>query len=385
MANNFYPVILAGGRGTRFWPLSRKRRAKQLLPLNSKKSMIQETAERLLPLAKSKQFWVITNEDLRSPIIRQLKKLEKRQIIAEPVGRNTAPAIGLAAFLLERHDPNAVIGMFPSDHVISHEERFGEDIKHAAEIAAAGANIVVIGIKPTRAETGYGYIEVGTQVEKGVLNVRRFTEKPNADVAEQFVRAGNFFWNSGMFIWGARTLADALREHLPKTAPLLEEIAKSYGTRKFEKTFAKLYPRCENISVDYAVLEPRSAKGEGRSGIYCIPASFDWNDLGSWAALYEHRNSPPQQAQQRSRIAGSGIPDSGNKAGANVIVAEESFTSNAEGNFIHANGKFVAAIGVNDLVVVETEDALLITTREHSQDVGKVVKYLDEKKLKRLV
>jgi mannose-1-phosphate guanylyltransferase len=418
LANNFYPVILAGGRGTRFWPLSRKRRAKQLLPLNSKKSMIQETVERLLPLAKPKQFWVITNDDLRGPIVRQLKKLDKHQIVAEPVGRNTAPAIGLAAFLLERRDPGAVIGMFPSDHVIADEKRFRDDIRRAAEIAAAGANIVVIGIKPTRAETGYGYIEAGSGAYTlrdpdsrpgrpkgqeptadsyrltakaqpqahsqmpGAVAVRRFTEKPNADVAEQFVRAGNFFWNSGMFVWGARTLADALREHLPSTAPLLEEIAASYGTRKFEKTFARLYPKCENISIDYAVLEPRSAKGEGLSGIYCIPAAFGWNDLGSWAALYEHRNCPPQQAQN-ARLPGA--QDSGNKAGANVIVSDESFTFDAEGNFIHADGKFVAAVGVNNLVVVETEDALLITTRDRSQDVGKVVKWLDEKKLKRLV
>jgi mannose-1-phosphate guanylyltransferase len=367
LANNFYPVILAGGRGTRFWPLSRKRMAKQLLPLNSKKSMIQETVERLLPLAKAKRFWVITNDDLRAPIVRQLKKLNKQQIIAEPVGRNTAPAIGLAAFLLEKRDPSAVIGMFPSDHVIGNEKRFRDDIRRAAEIAAKGPNIVVIGIKPTRAETGYGYIEAGSESQKGVLQVRRFTEKPTAKVAEEFVKAGNFFWNSGMFVWEARTLADALREHLPKTAPLLEEIAASYGTRKFEKTFAKLYPKCENISVDYALLEPRSAKGENKSGIYCIPAGFGWNDLGSWTALYEHRNA-------------------GGKDSANVIAAEQSFNLNAEGNFIHCRAdKFVAVVGVTGLVVVETDDALLITTREHAQDVGKVVKYLDEKKLKRLV
>ena len=361
----FYPVILAGGRGTRFWPLSRKRMAKQLLPLNSEKSMIQETVERLLPLAKAKQFWIITNEDLRDAIVRQLKSLEKKQIIAEPTARNTAPAIGLAAFLLARRDPTAVIGMFPSDHVIVDEKRFREDIKRAAAIAAGGENMVVIGIPPTRAETGYGYIEVGSQSARGVLQVRRFTEKPSADVAEQFVKAGNFFWNSGIFVWGARTLADALSEHLPRTAPLLAEIAASYGTSSFDKTLAKLYPKCENISIDYAVIEPRSAKGEGKSGIYCIPASFGWNDLGSWTALYEHRSS--------------------GEDGENVIVAAKSFTLNAEGNFIHSEQKFVAAVGVKNLVVVETDDALLITTREHSQDVGKVVKYLDEKKLRRLV
>ena len=363
---SFYPVILAGGRGTRFWPLSRKRMAKQLLPLNSKKSMIQETVERLSPLAKAKQFWIITNQDLRPAIVRQLKGLPKKQIIAEPVGRNTAPAIGLAAFLLERSDPTAVIGMFPSDHVIVDEERFCDDIGRAARIAAAGENIVVIGISPTRAETGYGYIEVGAASQKGVLPVRRFTEKPLPEVAEQFVKAGNFFWNSGMFIWSARTLANALREHLPNTAPLLEKIAASYGTRSFEKTFAKLYPKCENISVDYAVLEPRSAKGESKSHIYCIPASFGWNDLGSWTALYEHRNVSKNEAD-------------------NVIVSEQSFALNAEGNFIHSKRKFVAVVGVKNLIVVETDDALLITTREHAQDVGKVVKHLDERKLKRLV
>src|SRR5271169_4018775 len=309
--------------------------AKQLLPLNSEKSMIQETVERLRPLATAKHFWIITNGDLRGAIVRQLKGLEKKQIIAEPVGPNTAPAIGLAAFLLARHDPQAVIGMFPSDHVIQNEKRFRHDIKRAAQIASDGPNIVVIGIPPTRPETGYGYIEAGGESAKGVLQVRRFTEKPTSEVAEQFLRAGNFFWNSGMFVWGARTLADALREHLPKTAPLLEEIAASYGTRKFEKTFARLYPKCENISVDYALLEPRSAKGEAKSGIYCIPAGFAWNDLGSWTALYEHRNA-------------SG------KDSANVIAAEQSFTLNAAGNFIYCRAdKFVAVVGVRDLVVVE--------------------------------
>ena len=366
MAGNFYPVILAGGRGTRFWPLSRKRRAKQLLPLNSSKSMIQETVERLSPLARAKQFWIITNGDLRAPIVRQLRGLEKKQVLAEPVGRNTAPAIGLAAFLLARHDPSAVLGLFPSDHVISNEEHFRRDMRRAAKIAAAGENIVVIGIRPTRAETGYGYIEVGGKAANGALRVRRFREKPKAALAKRFVRAGNFFWNSGMFVWSAQTLASALREHLPETALLLEEIAASYGTRYFEKTFARLYPKCENISVDYAVLEPRSAKGEGKSGIYCIPASFGWNDLGSWAALYEHRSA-------------------GREATANSITAPQGFTLDATGNFIHAPGKFVAAVGVKDLVVVETDDALLITTRERSQDVGKVVKWLDERKMEKLV
>ena len=364
--SNFYPVIVAGGRGTRFWPLSRKKRAKQLLALDGKQTMIQQTVARLLPLAPAKKFWIITNEDLRLAIVKQLPKVSPTQILAEPVGRNTAPAIGLAAFLLLRENPNAVLGLFPSDHVIGDEKRYRETLERGIELAASGPNIVVLGIRPTRAETGYGYIEAGGLFQEDALRVRRFTEKPNADTAAEFVAAGNYFWNSGMFLWSAQTLADALHEHLPKTAALLEEIAAAYGTSKFAGIFRKVYPKCENISVDYAVLEPRSAKGEQEGNIFCLPADFGWNDLGSWTALHEHhvaKSTPPE---------------------GNQISASETFLLNSRGNYIHAPGKFVAAVGVSDLVVVETEDALLITTRQHAQDVGKVVKYLDEKKMHKL-
>jgi mannose-1-phosphate guanylyltransferase len=365
--SNFNPVILAGGRGTRFWPLSRKKRAKQLLALDGKQTMIQQTVARLLPLASPKTFWIITNEDLRPAILKQLPKLPKAQVLAEPLGRNTAPAIGLAAFLLLRENPEAVIGMFPSDHVIADEKSYLATIERGVEIAAAGENIVVLGIRPNRAETGYGYIEAGSKFGEEALRVRRFTEKPEAVKAAAFVAAGNYFWNSGMFLWSARTLANALREHLPKTAPILEEIAASFGTRKFAQTFRRLYPKCENISVDYAVLEPRSAKGEQAGNIFCLPADFGWNDLGSWTALHEHHNAKSSPAE------------------GNVINGEGIFVLNARGNYVHAPGKFVAVVGVNDLVVVETEDALLITTRQHAQDVGKVVKHLDEKKMHKLV
>jgi mannose-1-phosphate guanylyltransferase len=362
---NFYPVILAGGRGTRFWPLSRKRRAKQLLPLNSDKSMIQETVERLLPLAAAGKFWIITNSDLHAPVLHQLPNLVPGQVLAEPAGRNTAPAIGLAAFLLERIDPTAVLALFPSDHVIFEEEKFLANLRSAIEIAAAGPNTVVLGIAPTRPETGYGYIEAGTPAKDGELQVVRFTEKPDLNDAKKFVAAGNYYWNSGMFVWSAHTLADALREHLPNTGFILEQIAASYGTPAFDETFAALYPKCENISIDYALLEPRSKKGEGKSGIYCIPATFGWNDLGSWTALYEHHttNQPGQP---------------------NVILGSRKFELDASGNFVHSK-KFVAVIGVHDLVVVETDDALLITTREKAQDVGKVVAHLDKENLNDLV
>jgi len=365
---NFYPVILAGGRGTRFWPRSRRTAAKQVLALEGKKTMIQQTVARLLPLAPAGRFWVITNPDLRRAIRRQLPKISARQIIAEPVARNTASAIGLAAHILLRSDPKAVIGMFPADHVIADEKKFRKAVLHAVAIAAAGENIVVMGIKPTRPETGYGYIETGEWTRDGVHRVKHFTEKPNLEKAQEFIGAGNYYWNSGMFVWSARTLVNALREHFSESAPHLEKIAAAFGTRGFYKVFAREYKKCENISVDYAVLEPRSAKGEYHSNLFSIPADFGWNDLGSWAALYEHHTLAKGASSDGNVIEGSG-----------------GYVLEAAGNYIYAPRKFVAAVGVNDLVVVETEDALLITTRQRAQDVGKIVKHLDKKKLTSLL
>jgi mannose-1-phosphate guanylyltransferase len=360
-AIDFRPVILAGGSGTRFWPRSRRARAKQVLALDGERSMIQQTVERLKPLAAVGQTWVITNEFLAHEIADQLKGVPERQIVQEPMARNTAPACGLAAFLIERENPDAVLGVFPSDHVIADEPRFLKALQKGIALASAGDNIVVLGIEPTRAETGYGYIETGDYTgDEVALHVRRFTEKPNQNRAEEFVAAGNYYWNSGMFLWSARTLANAVREHLPETAPLLEKIAAAYGTPKFEQVFHDLYAKCENISVDYAVLEPRSAKGEHLSHLYCLPAEFSWNDLGSWASLYEY------QLETRLRGDGDG----------NVAETEGHITIEAGNNYIYSPKKFVALVGVENLVIVDTDDALLIAHRDHSQDVGKIVKEL---------
>jgi mannose-1-phosphate guanylyltransferase len=254
-----------------------------------------------------------------------------------------------------------VLGVFPSDHVIADEPRFLKALQKGIRVAAAGDNIVVLGIEPVRAETGYGYIETGDLTrDNSALHVRRFTEKPNQNKAEEFISAGNYYWNSGMFLWSARTLANAVREHLPETAPLLESIAAAWGTPQFDEAFRGLYPKCENISVDYAVLEPRSAKGEHLSHLYCLPAEFSWNDLGSWASLYEY--------QLETRLRGDA---EGNVADAGGHLAIE-----ANDNYIFSPRKFVALVGVENLVVVDTEDALLIAHRDHSQDVGKIVKEL---------
>ncbi len=361
--NDFRPIILAGGSGTRFWPRSRRSHAKQVLALDGERTMIQSTVDRLAPLARAQDFWVITNDLLAQTIRSQLASLSEAQILCEPMARNTAPAAGLAAFLIERTAPDSILGMFPADHVISDEAEFLRIIQHGIAIAAAGDNMVVLGVKPTRPETGYGYIETGSAADpalgNGVLRVRRFTEKPNLQRAESFVASGNYHWNSGIFLWSARTLANAMREHLPETAPLLEKIAAAHGTAAFAETFRALYPQCENISIDYAVLEPRSAKGEQQSRLFCIPAEFGWNDLGSWAALYEH-----QLAQTPETPSG------------NVVEATGHHAADAHGNYAYSPDKFVALVGVRDLVVVDTGDVLLITTRDRCQDVGKVTREL---------
>jgi mannose-1-phosphate guanylyltransferase len=368
-AIDFRPIILAGGSGTRFWPRSRKARAKQVLALDGDRTMIQQTVERLRPLAEFADVWVITNDLMSDTISQQLEGVPTEQVICEPAPRNTAPAAALAAFLIEKQNPDAVLGVFPSDHVIADEPRFLKAIEKGIALAAEGDNMVVIGISPTRAETGYGYIETGGALNEGILRVRRFTEKPNQARAEEFVTAGNYHWNSGMFLWKASTLANAVREHLSESAPMLEEIAAAYGTPDFQQVFNDVYPHCENISVDYAILEPRSAKGEHKSNLFCLPAEFGWNDLGSWESLYEYQLNVRSRGDENSNVA--------------ECLDHLSFES--KGNYVYSPGKFVALIGVEDLVVVETEDAILIADRRHSQEVGKVVKELASSGHKELI
>lgn len=353
---DFRPIILAGGSGTRFWPRSRKARAKQVLAVDGERSMICATADRLAPLVKPGDLWVITNHLLAPAISSQIGELSAAHLLCEPAPRNTAPAAGLAAMLVERTAPDAVLGIFPADQVIADEAEFRSVISQGVRLAASGENIVVLGIQPTHPETGYGYIEAGESIGSGAMRVRRFTEKPNRKRADEFLASGRYYWNSGIFLWSARTLAAAVREHLSETAPILEKIAAAYGTPEFESRFHELYPQCENISIDYGILEPRSAKGEHQSNLFCLPANFGWNDLGSWAALYEHK------AARRRAVDG------------NVAEAEGSLAEDASGNYVYSPGKFAVLVGVHDLVVVETDDAILVTTRERSQDIGKVVK-----------
>ncbi|HLK46730.1 MAG TPA: mannose-1-phosphate guanylyltransferase [Bryobacteraceae bacterium] len=348
-----YGLILAGGRGTRFWPRSRKHSAKQVLPVVSERSLIQSTVDRLAAVIAPERLWVLTSEVLRETIIKQIPEVPKRQILAEPMQRNTAPAIGLIAHILASHDPDAVMGVFPSDHVIARPAAFRGVVRASLKGAEAG-RLMVVGVQPRWAETGYGYIEFPRGVNAGAkapVPVRRFHEKPALAKARRYLAAGNFYWNSGMFFWKAGVLLDQLRRHLPRTASVLASLP-AWGARNFDRQLQEAFPRCDNISIDYAVLE----KADNVSG---IPAGdFGWNDVGSWNAVYELMARDPH----------------GN------AVAHESVCLDAHNNFVDARGKLVALVGVENLIVVDTPDALLVADRSRAQDVGNVVKALEQRK-----
>ena len=350
---NYYGLIMAGGRGTRFWPRSRRRHSKQVLRFFGARSLIQQTVDRLRPVVPPERIWILTNQYLRAEIVRQLPEVPRRQILAEPAQRNTAPCIGLAAHILHSLDPDAVMGVFPADHVIGRPARYRRLLRPAFRAAEEG-HIVVLGIQPRWPETGYGYIEFGDGVRPGSLEpapVLQFREKPNLETARRFVAAGRFYWNAGMFFWRADVCLDALRKFLPKTAVLLAALPR-FAARRFAACLEEVYPRCENISVDYAVME----KASGVMGL----ASGDvaWNDVGSWNAVYELLPRDRRDNVTRSQA---------------ILKA-------SQGNYIDAGGKLVALLGVRDLVVVDTPDALLIADRARAQQVGDLVKILEKRK-----
>ena len=351
MSNHRYGLIMAGGRGTRFWPRSRKRNAKQVLKFFGERSLIQQTVDRLEAVIPPENIWVVTNEYLQAEIRKQLPEVPKNQIVAEPAQRNTAPCIALAAQIISQQDPDAVLAVFPADHLILKEGRFRNFVK-AAFKAAEASNVVVLGIQPRWAETGYGYIEFPKNLKAGdgsVLNVTSFREKPDAKTAKKFVERGNFFWNAGMFFWQTSTVLDLMRHHQPKTAALLAELPK-FGSKNFAAKLAEAYPLCENISIDYAVIE----KSEKVTGLALD--DIGWNDVGSWEAVYEISKKDAD----------------GNAANGEV------FSEDSHGNYVDA-GKTVALVGVDNLIIVDTPDALLVGKRSRAQDVSKLVKAIEAK------
>lgn len=350
---NQYGLILAGGRGTRFWPRSRRSRAKQVLSFLGERTLIQQTADRLAPVIPPERLWVLTNDYLRDEIVRQLPEIPKKQILAEPAQRNTGPCIGLAAHILQSMDPDSVMGVFPADHVITRPKQYVRLLKPAFKAAAAG-HIAVLGIRPRWAETGYGYIEFKDTIAAGSSEpaaVASFREKPDAKTAKKFVSAGRFYWNAGMFFWRTSVVLEAMRRFQPKTWSLLAGLP-SFSSRKFPSEVASVFPRCESISIDYAVLE----KADNVVGF--AADDIGWSDVGSWNAVYELLSRDEQ----------------GNASVSDTLLDSSS------GCYVDARGKLVALLGVKDLVVVDTPDALLIADRHRAQEVGNLVKALEGKK-----
>jgi len=345
--NDVYPVIIAGGSGTRFWPLSRSRRPKQLLPLASNRPLISDTAERLKGLAPPSRTLVVCGKLHARAVRAAIPKLPARNVLVEPAARNTAPAIGLATLEVAARDPEGVLVVLPSDHHVGDPARFREVLGSAVEVARSGA-LVTIGLAPTRPETGYGYIQVGEPMPgTAARKVQRFVEKPDAPTAERYVASGEYLWNGGIFVFRARAMLDALREHLPALADGLERI------RASPRRLAKVFPTLPSISIDYAVMEKAR-------NIAVVPGDFGWSDVGSFAAMEEVR---PKDA--RGNVASGKLP---------LLV-------DCDGCVVLGRERPLAVVGMKDVVVVDAGDAVLVVPKGRSQDVRQVVEALKQRKL----
>ncbi len=351
-------VLMAGGVGSRFWPRSRQKNPKQLLNLVGDKSMIRQTYERIKDLTSDDKILVITNQDLKDPIGEHLPELPEKNIIAEPFGKNTAPCIGLAAAIVRKRasidEPMVVL---PADHLIKETEAFQQTIKTAALHAQQSDHLVTIGITPTYPETGYGYIQRGEPLtvidNRTIYKVKTFAEKPNLETAKLFLQSGDFLWNSGMFIWKTSTILREFEEHQPEMAEGFEKIYQAVDTPDMDEVILDVYMRVKSISIDYAIME--QAKH-----VSIIEADFTWSDLGSWEAAYA---ISPKDEQ------------------ANAVTAKKSVVIDSQNNLIYAPNKLIALVDVENLVVVETDDAILICRKDSSQRVKEVVDYLKKKKL----
>jgi mannose-1-phosphate guanylyltransferase len=347
-----HAVIMAGGSGTRFWPESRADRPKQLLALTGARSMIQETVDRLGTAIAPERTLVITAARLAEAVRRQLPDLPAEAVIGEPCKRDTAPCIGLAAFLASRDDPEATLVVMPSDHVIAPAETFQQSILQAARLVEREPDrIVTFGIRPTYPAESFGYIERGAALgEPGAFAVARFREKPPLAVAKEYLAAGNFYWNSGIFVWKARTILDALLRHEPEMFGHLQKIAAAEGTADYAAVFAREFAAIRGVSIDYAVMEKAS-------NVAVIEAPFDWDDVGSWQAI--------------ARLQGA-------DAEGNTICGKH-LGVNTSGTIIRTDDDhLIVTLGLKDCIIVHTPDATLVANRRDEESVRKIVKLLEE-------
>ncbi|MFW6067390.1 MAG: mannose-1-phosphate guanylyltransferase [Myxococcota bacterium] len=349
-------VVMAGGSGTRFWPLSRRQRPKQLLPLSTDgSSLLGATIRRARHAVPPERILVVTSEPLREATVAAVPELPAENILAEPVGRNTAPCVGWAASHVQRRDPDGVLAVLPADHHIGDEAAFAEVVRRSLA-AARGGELVTVGLQPKRAETGYGYIELGEELEPGLFRARRFVEKPNRTRAEQFLASGRFLWNSGMFFFRADAILASIRTHLPGLGEALAGFEQAAAEGREAEAVNAGYGALPAVSIDHGVMEKAD-------GVLVVPGDFGWSDLGSWTTAWELAERDGQQ----------------NALPADAVALEST------GNYVRAReGKLVALLGVDDLVVVDTEDALLVVPRDQAQEVRRVVEALRERDDERL-
>lgn len=352
-----HAVIMAGGSGTRFWPQSRHARPKQLLRLAGERTMIQGTVDRIASNIPPERTWIVTNVDQAEATGAQLPDVPKQNIVIEPCARNTAPCIGLAAVQLLANDPDAVMLVMPADHVIGPPEKFRAAVEQAVQVVASNPNsLVLFGVPPDRPATGFGYIERGETLPdaNGVYNVESFREKPDEATAQEYVNAGRFYWNCGIFVWRAKTILDAIAEFEPEIHERLQRLQTAAGTDDWSKTLEAEFPEMKKISIDYAVLE-RS------DNVAVIEAPFDWDDVGSWGSL--------------PRLMGT--DENGNAVDGRHVGLE---TSNC---IIRGtdDDHLIATIGVDDLIVVHTPDATLVARRGNDAAIRDLVDELDRRGL----
>ncbi len=353
-----YAVVMAGGIGSRFWPRSRERSPKQVLEIIGSGSMIFNTIMRIRSVIPPERIFVVTHKLHKDIIHQQVPFLPMENLLTEPLGRNTAPCIGLAAQWIHQRDPEALMVVLPADHIIRDEKEFLAVLQRSARVAQESSALVTIGIKPTHPETGYGYIQFEDAADRNpyatdeIYRVKTFAEKPNLETAEKFLKSGDFLWNSGMFIWKVRTILHEIEEHLPELHEQLTKLRAFFGNDGYQAALERAYGVIRGISIDYGVME--KAKN-----VFVALGDFGWSDVGSWDEVA--RLTPPDN--EKNAIRG-------------VVIAKDSL-----GNYIDAGNKVVAAIGVEDMIIVTTEDAVLICKKGRSQDVKEIVDYLRRKQM----
>lgn len=360
MANsdNFYAVILAGGGGTRLWPKSRRSTPKHLLKLYDDRTMVQQTFDRILPLIPKERIFLITLETYVKDIKNQLPEMLDENIIAEPQGKNTALAMGMASCVIRKQNPEAVVVNLAADQLIEKEDVFRQVIEEALNVAGPSGYIVSIGIKPTFPHTGLGYIKTGEKLNMGknfpVYKSDGFKEKPDLETAKKFLDSGHDLWNANLYCWSVKNIAEAIKEQAPDLSKNLDEIFTSLGTPEEEKVISNTYEKAENIQIDVAV-------SEKIKNLVVIPGDFGWNDVGDWKVIYDTKPKDDQ---------------------GNVIDNESDLllNINSENCLVEGNQKLIAMIGLKDIIVVDTKDALLICHKDKTQDVKKVIEKLKEEK-----